>query len=119
MERPITRMQKQLTRQWIPIAKVGEVAPSDVRRCQVRDRCIALFNLKGQIYATADICTHAHAHLSDGYIDGDTVECPLHQGVFHIPTGRAMSPPVTENLAIYPVRIEGNDILVGLDDTND
>jgi nitrite reductase/ring-hydroxylating ferredoxin subunit len=107
-------MLKQENRRWIAIAKVGDVAPSDVRRCEVLDRCIALFNLQGQLYATDDICTHAHAHLSDGYVDGDTVECPLHQGLFHIPTGKAMSPPVTENLATYPVRIEGEDVLVGL-----
>jgi nitrite reductase/ring-hydroxylating ferredoxin subunit len=113
-------MLKQETRRWVVIAKVGDVAPSDVRRCEVKDRCIALFNLQGQLYATDDICSHAHAHLSDGYVDGDTVECPLHQGLFHIPTGRAMTPPVTENLATYPVRIEGEDVLVdltGIDDT--
>jgi nitrite reductase/ring-hydroxylating ferredoxin subunit len=112
-------MQKQETQRWIAIAKVGDVAPSDVRRCQVKDRCIALFNLQGRLYATDDICTHAHAHLSDGYVDGETVECPLHQGLFHIPTGKAMAPPVTENLATYPVRIEGEDVLVGFADTDD
>lgn len=103
------------TQRWIPIARVGDVAPSDVRRCEVKDRCIALFNLEGKLYATADICTHAHAHLSDGYIDGDTVECPLHQGLFHIPTGRAMSPPVTKSLQTYPLRIEGQQVLIALD----
>ena len=107
-------MLKAQAQRWIPIAKVGDVAPSDVRRCEVQDRCIALFNLEGRLYATADICTHAHAHLSDGYIDGETVECPLHQGLFHIPTGRAMAPPVTEDLATYPVRIEGEDVLIQL-----
>lgn len=109
-------MLKQESQRWIAIAKVGDVAPSDVRRCEVGDRCIALFNLQGKLYATADICTHAHAHLSDGYVDGETVECPLHQGLFHIPTGKAMAPPVTEDLATYPVRIDGQDVLIQLDD---
>ena len=112
-------MLTEKSQRWIAIAKVGDVAPSDVRRCEVQDRCIALFNLRGRLYATDDICTHAHAHLSDGYVDGDTVECPLHQGLFHIPTGRAMAPPVTENLATYPVRIEGEDVLVDLAGTGE
>ena len=102
-------------KRWIAIARVGDVEPSDVRRCEVQDQCIALFNIDGKLYATADICTHAHAHLSDGYVDGDTIECPLHQGLFHIPTGRAMSPPVTEDIRTYPVRIEGDDVLITLD----
>lgn len=110
-------MANQEGRRWITIAKVGDVEPSDVRRCDVGDRCVALFNIEGRLYATADICTHAHAHLSDGYIDGDTVECPLHQGLFHIPSGRAMTPPVTENLRTYPVRVEGDDVLIDLTDT--
>ena len=100
---------------WIAIARVCDVEPSDVRRCEVEDKSIALFNLDGKLYATADICTHAHAHLSDGYIDGETVECPLHQGLFHIPSGRAMSPPVTENLKTYPVRVEGDKVFITLD----
>ena len=67
-------MSKLETQRWIAIAREGDVEPSDVRRCEVEGRCIALFNLDGRLYATADICTHAHAHLSDGYIDGDTAE---------------------------------------------
>jgi len=108
-------MSKPEPQRWIAIARAGDVEPSDVRRCEVEDQCIALFNLAGKLYATADICTHAHAHLSDGYVDGETVECPLHQGLFHIPTGRAMSPPVTEDLKTYPLRVEDGEVLIALD----
>lgn len=99
---------------WIRIARAGDVEPSDVQRCQVGDQCIALYNVEGRLYATADICTHAHAHLSDGYVDGDKVECPLHQGLFHIPTGKALSPPVTEDLRTYPVKVVDGDVMVDL-----
>ncbi|TGP23413.1 non-heme iron oxygenase ferredoxin subunit [Mesorhizobium sp. M1D.F.Ca.ET.184.01.1.1] len=58
-----------------------------------------------QIYATAGVCTHAHAFLSEGYIDGQTIECPLHQGLFHIPTGTPLSPPVTERLKTYETKV--------------
>lgn len=108
-------MSKSESQRWIAIAKVDDVEPSDVQRCQVGEQCVALFNVAGRLYATDDICTHAHAHLSDGYIDGETVECPLHQGLFHIPTGRAMSSPVTENLKTYPLRVDGQDVLIAID----
>jgi nitrite reductase/ring-hydroxylating ferredoxin subunit len=103
-------------KKWIKIAKAEDIEVSDVRRCQVGDKCIAVFNLAGKFYATSDICTHAYAHLSDGYVDGETVECPLHQGLFHIPTGKAMAPPVTDNLEVYALRLEGGDILVEVAD---
>ena len=46
------------------------------------------------------------------FIDGDIIECPLHAGQFHIPTGKAMSPPVTEDLKTFAVKVEGDDLYV-------
>lgn len=97
---------------WHPVAEVGDVEEDDAVQVRVGEACLALFNVGGKYYATSDICTHAYAHLSQGYIQDDTVECPLHQGVFHIPTGRAMTPPVTENLRTYPVKVEAGRIYV-------
>lgn len=100
---------------WVEVAQVDEIAASDAKCCPVGSVYIAVYNLGGIFYATSDICTHAHAHLSYGYIDGDTVECPLHQGRFHIPTGKAISAPVTEDVRTYPVRVEGHKILVQIE----
>lgn len=102
--------------QWIKVVKITDVPASDVQRCQISDKCVALFNIQGTFYATDDICTHAHAHLSDGYIDGDRIECPLHQGIFHIPTGKAIAAPVTKDLKTYRVRIEGSDVLIEVEE---
>lgn len=96
--------------QWIRLARADDIEEGDVERCEAAGTCIAVFNVAGKFYATSDICTHAYAHLSDGYIDGETVECPLHQGLFHIPTGRAMSPPVTENLKTFATRLEDGHV---------
>jgi nitrite reductase/ring-hydroxylating ferredoxin subunit len=104
------------TKSWVAVARKGELDRNDAKRCQHGNQCIALFNLDGKFYATSDICTHAHAHLSEGYIDGETVECPLHQGLFHIPTGKPMSPPVTEALKTFPVKIEGDTVFVELEE---
>jgi naphthalene 1,2-dioxygenase system ferredoxin subunit len=104
---------------WIEVAQVDEIEESDAKCCQIGEAFIAIFNVGGIFHATSDICTHAHAHLSDGYIDGDIVECPLHQGRFHIPTGKAVSAPVTENLRTYPLRVEGRKILVQIAEAGD
>lgn len=101
-------------KEWREVAKVGDVAENDVIQVRVGEACIALFNLDGRHYAISGICTHAHAFLAQGYMQDDTIECPLHQGVFHIPTGRAMAAPVTKDLQTYEVKVDGGRILIRL-----
>jgi nitrite reductase/ring-hydroxylating ferredoxin subunit len=73
---------------------------------------VCLYNVAGTICATQDTCTHAQASLSDGFMDGDLIECPLHQATFDVRTGKAMSPPATVDLRVYPVRVDGDEISV-------
>jgi nitrite reductase/ring-hydroxylating ferredoxin subunit len=75
---------------------------------------IALYNLDGAFHATADTCTHAQASLTEGDLEGDEVICPVHFGAFHVPSGRALCFPVTEDLRTYPVRLAGGDVHVEL-----
>lgn len=97
---------------WREVMKVEEVPEGDVVSVRIDGEPIALYKLEGQLYATHDICTHAHAHLGDGFVEGDCVECPLHEGVFHIPTGRPISGPVSVPIKTYPVRVENGMVLV-------
>src|SRR5579875_3196162 len=80
-----------------------------------RDRG-AIYRLGGQLYATHNICSHEHALLSDGYIEGDCIECPLHQARFHIPTGEVRSAPATEPVKTYSIKVQGDQILVDVPD---
>ena len=52
--------------------------------------------------------------LSDGLVLGDVIECPRHQGRFHIPTGKAKGAPVCVNLQTYPTKVEGHRVYLGL-----
>jgi nitrite reductase/ring-hydroxylating ferredoxin subunit len=97
---------------WVEAIQADSLPVDDATRIEHDGTCIAIFNLGGKFYATSGICTHAHAFLSEGYIDGQTVECPLHQGLFHIPTGTPMSPPVTERLKTYETKVEGGYVYV-------
>jgi nitrite reductase/ring-hydroxylating ferredoxin subunit len=73
---------------------------------------IAIYHLPGgEFHATANVCTHGQAYLSEGWIVDDCqVECPLHAGCFDIRTGKAIGPPADEDLAVYRVQLT-DDIL--------
>ena len=99
---------------WIDAAAEDGVPEDDVIGLQVAGRDIALYKVEGSVYATDNICTHGHARLCDGFLDGFEIECPLHQGKFDVRDGRASCAPVTEDLRSYPVRIEGGRIYLQL-----
>jgi len=99
---------------WIKVAAVSDVPEGGTLAVEADKELVCLYNLGGRIYATDDICTHEEASLADGFIEGDCIECPLHQARFHIPTGEVRAPPADANLRVFPVNVEGNDILVGV-----
>jgi len=89
------------------LCDADEVAEAGVKCVRLPNRHpIAVFRIRGQFYATDDRCTHAAASLSQGDIDGDVVTCPVHSGAFHIPTGKALCFPVTEDLKTYRVVVK-------------
>lgn len=97
---------------WTRAASIDEMTEGEVTAVHVNGTPVALYQVDGALYATHDICTHEHAHLSDGYLEGCEIECPLHQGRFDIRTGKATCRPVTETLRVYPVRIVGKDVFI-------
>jgi 3-phenylpropionate/trans-cinnamate dioxygenase ferredoxin subunit len=104
----------ETTHGWIRVCATTDIDPEDVLRFDFAGRAYAIFNAKSGFYATTDLCTHGGAHLSDGLVMGDIIECPLHQGRFHIPTGQAKSPPACRNLRTYPIRIEGGVLYMSI-----
>lgn len=99
-------------RKLIPLCAVADVAPGCVLRAEVGDRTYAVFNVDGTLYVTQDECTHGPGLLSEGYVLDDEVECPFHQGRFHIPTGRATCAPATEPLKMWKVQIVDGRICI-------
>ena len=85
-----------------------------MKRIDVRGRRILLANVDGRICAVDDTCTHEDASLSTGVLKGELVKCPLHGSRFNVCTGKAQEEPAEEDLTAYPVRLEGERILVGL-----
>jgi naphthalene 1,2-dioxygenase system ferredoxin subunit len=103
-----------MTNNWIDAAAADAVPEDDVIAVPLAGKEVALYGVDGQVYATDNICTHGHARLCDGFLEGGEIECPLHQGRFDVRSGKAMCTPLTEDIRTYPVKIENGRVFVDL-----
>jgi nitrite reductase/ring-hydroxylating ferredoxin subunit len=101
-----------MSERWVRVAAREEIPENGALAVDAGGEAVCLFNLAGRIHATHEYCTHEEASLADGFIEGDCIECPLHQAQFHIPTGQVRAPPATQNLRVFGVKIEGADVFV-------
>ena len=86
-----------------PLCDASEVAPGCAFRAEVNGCAYAVYNVEGTYYVSQDECTHGPGYLSEGYILDLEIECPFHQGRFHIPSGTATCAPATEALKVWKV----------------
>lgn len=101
---------------FVEVGRAGELPPGKMRRIDVNGRRILLANVDGRLCAADDTCTHEEASLATGFLQGAFVKCPLHGSRFNVCTGEVLEEPAEDNLRTYPVRVEGDRILVGLPD---
>ncbi len=102
----------QETDGWQRVAALADLADDAAFAVKLGHRRIALYRLDGRIHALDDVCTHALALLSQGFIENGAVECPLHGARFEIATGRCLTPPATVDLRTYEVQVEGGEVYV-------
>ena len=97
---------------WTRIASTGQLQDDEALPIVVGERKIALYRWADEFFATDNVCTHAFALLSDGFLEDGCIECPLHQARFDLRTGKALCAPATQDIRTYPVRVDGEDIFV-------
>ena len=97
---------------WQLVTTRDMVTPTTPFAFSIGERKMAIFQVEDSYHVLDDVCPHAYALLSDGFVDGDRVECPLHGAVFHIPTGRCLAAPAESDLAVHAVRVDGVNIYV-------
>src|SRR5215467_2517550 len=97
----------------------ADVPPGTVRAFAVGSSTLAVYNIDGAFYVTDDECTDAAASLADGMLDGDVIECCMHMGSFHVPTGNVVAPPCEVPLRTYKVVLEGDDVFADLAQTGE
>lgn len=100
---------------WVRVAGAGDLAAGEMKAVEAKGRKLALYHLDDNTWAaSAHLCTHAYAELTEGWLDGCIIECPLHGGRFDLTTGAGLGAPIEQDLVLYPVRLEGEDVLVEL-----
>lgn len=84
-----------------------------------RPEAIAVVRFEGEVFAIEDVCSHAEVPLSEGDVEefrgAPTIECWLHGSCFDLTSGRPTNLPATEPVPVYPVRVDGDDVLVDVD----
>ena len=90
--------------EWHLVASTDDIEEEDVLGVNVEGTAVAVYNVRGEFYATENICTHAFAFLSEGVVIDDIIECPVHQGRFHIPTGAPKGAPCPSPSTPMPPR---------------
>jgi nitrite reductase/ring-hydroxylating ferredoxin subunit len=99
----------------VAVCSVEDLPPGTVKSFEVGDGRIALYNIDGAFYATDACCTHAMADLADGILEGDVIECSLHFGAFHVPSGKAVQAPCFTDLKTFRTEVRDGKVFVDLE----
>ncbi len=100
---------------WIAVCAIDDIDKEDVLRFDHGKHTYAIYrSVDSTFYATDGLCTHEAIPLTDGLVMDHVIECPKHNGRFDYRTGKALGAPVCVNLRTYPIRIEGDLVLLGV-----
>ncbi len=100
---------------FVKVAAVAEIEQGEAMKIGDGETAVAVFNVDGEFFATQDQCTHGEWSLSDGYLDGDVVECTLHWGKFCVRTGKVRALPACDPIKVFPLEIRDGEVFVDLD----
>ena len=96
------------------VMKLAGLAPGSMRACAVGGRELVICNTREGVFALDNICTHAHARLSEGRLRTTRLVCPLHGACFDVRDGRVLGPPAEVPLATHAVRVVDGTIEVAV-----
>jgi nitrite reductase (NADH) small subunit/3-phenylpropionate/trans-cinnamate dioxygenase ferredoxin subunit len=99
----------------VKVAETGEVAPGTGKVVEAEGISLALFNVAGTFHALDNTCPHEGGPLGEGELAGEVVICPWHNTAFKVTTGEALGPLTDEGMRTFPVKVQGDDVLVELD----
>jgi len=96
------------------VAKIGDLWSGEMMGLEVNGERILLVNVDNRIYAYADACPHQKSRLSEGTLMDNILRCARHHWEFDVCSGSGVNP---QNfcLRVFPIRLNGEDILVDID----
>jgi len=99
--------------QWHRATALDEVWEGAPLALDIAGTAVALYRFAGEVHCVGDFCPHqANVRLSGGFLDGESIECPMHQSCFNVKTGKVLGPPAQDDIPTYPVRIEDGVVFV-------
>ncbi|QMU72015.1 non-heme iron oxygenase ferredoxin subunit [Streptacidiphilus sp. P02-A3a] len=107
-------MTTEATEGFVRVAALSELEADSPTRVVVGGVAVSVVLAEGEVFAINDICSHANVSLSEGEVDGCSIECWLHGSSFDLRTGKPSGLPATRPVPVYPVKIEGDDVLVSV-----
>ena len=96
----------------VELCGADEVLEGAALKVETHGLALAVFNVAGKHYVMDDLCTHGPGSLSEGYIEGDVVECNFHNGQFNICTGEVVSPPCMIPMKTYPTTVANGKVVI-------
>lgn len=101
--------------EYIEAAKLSDIPESGIYKLKLNDEPLILTRVGGEVFCVIDRCSHEDVPLSLGCIKGDRIKCSYHGSHFSLRTGEPTDEPADSPIRVYPVRLEGDKVYVGLD----
>ncbi|MCZ2528153.1 non-heme iron oxygenase ferredoxin subunit [Streptomyces sp. NPDC059506] len=99
---------------FVRACSLSELEDDTPKRVEIGSVPVSLVRTQGEVFAINDICSHANVSLSEGEVEDCAIECWLHGSRFDLRTGKPSGPPAVRPVPVYPVKIEGDEVLVSV-----
>lgn len=101
---------------FIPVVKVSAIPVGQFKAVEVGGKRLLVCHTESGFSAVDDTCTHDDGSLGDGWLDGTAIECPRHGARFDVTTGKVLCLPAAVPINAYPVKVEGSDVKVNVNE---
>jgi len=101
------------TTTWKHLCAAAKLSEGEPLGFSIGDLRVGLFKIDGEVFATDDVCPHAFALLSTGFIEGHVIECPLHGAMFDVRNGECRAGDY-DDIRVFPVEIRDGEVYVNL-----
>ena len=97
---------------WIYVCEKNKIDLEDLLRFDHEKKTYCIYHIKEGFFATDGMCTHENVYLEDGLLMDDEIECPMHQGIFNIKSGKVIQDPPCEDLKTYPTKVKEGKVYI-------
>lgn len=98
------------------LCPTDDLPPGDRMFVEIGDETVVVFNLAGEFFAIADLCTHDMGSLGEGDVEGYEIICPRHGARFDLRTGEALTLPAVKGVPCFPIRVTDGVIEIGVEE---